>query len=77
LLSTAHGTEQCLQVTGLLQPRLVETNPLNMKSFFAEGWLVGALVYGRPVDVLVMHDGALLVSDDRASVIYRISYRNK
>jgi len=42
---------------------------------FAEGWLVGALVFGRPVDVLVMHDGALLVSDDRAGVIYRISYR--
>jgi glucose/arabinose dehydrogenase len=42
---------------------------------FAEGWLAGALVYGRPVDVLVMHDGALLVSDDRAGVIYRISYR--
>ena len=42
---------------------------------FAERWLAGALVYGRPVDVLVMHDGALLVSDDRAGVIYRISYR--
>jgi glucose/arabinose dehydrogenase len=41
---------------------------------FAEGWLDGALVYGRPVDVLVMKDGALLVSDDRADAIYRISY---
>ena len=29
---------------------------------------------GRPVDVLVMPDGALLVSDDRMGVIYRISY---
>lgn len=41
---------------------------------FAEGWLDGALVYGRPVDVLVTKDGALLVSDDRADAIYRISY---
>ena len=32
-------------------------------------------VWGRPVDVLVMPDGALLVSDDFAGVIYRISYK--
>ena len=28
----------------------------------------------RPADVLVMPDGALLVSDDHAGAIYRISY---
>ena len=42
---------------------------------FAEGWLQGQDEWGRPVDVLVMPDGALLVSDDRAGAIYRISYR--
>jgi glucose/arabinose dehydrogenase len=31
--------------------------------------------WGRPVDVLVMRDGALLVSDDYNGVVYRISYR--
>lgn len=41
---------------------------------FAEGWLQGDAVSGRPVDVLVMPDGALLVSDDLRGVIYRISY---
>lgn len=41
---------------------------------FAEGWLQGEKAWGRPVDVLVMPDGALLVSDDRAGAIYRISY---
>ena len=30
--------------------------------------------WGRPVDVLVMPDGSLLVSDDEAGVIYRITY---
>jgi glucose/arabinose dehydrogenase len=30
--------------------------------------------WGRPVDVLVMPDGALLVSDDMADAVYRISY---
>jgi glucose/arabinose dehydrogenase len=43
-------------------------------SVFAEGWLQGQRAWGRPVDVLVMPDGALLVSDDSAGVIYRISY---
>jgi len=42
---------------------------------FADGWLQRGRAWGRPVDVLVMPDGALLVSDDRANVIYRISYR--
>jgi glucose/arabinose dehydrogenase len=30
--------------------------------------------WGRPVDVLVMPDGALLVSDDRAGAVYRVTY---
>ena len=41
---------------------------------FATGWLQNGTAWGRPVDVLVMPDGALLVSDDKADVIYRISY---
>ena len=43
---------------------------------FAEGWLQGQNAWGRPVDVLVMPDGSLLVSDDKAGVIYRISYKD-
>ncbi len=42
---------------------------------FAEGWLEGRIAWGRPVDILQMHDGSLLVSDDRADAIYRITYR--
>ncbi|MCJ2106455.1 PQQ-dependent sugar dehydrogenase [Methylobacterium sp. E-041] len=42
---------------------------------FAEGWLTGDGEYlGRPVDVAVLLDGSLLVSDDAAGAIYRISY---
>jgi glucose/arabinose dehydrogenase len=41
---------------------------------FAEGWLQGDKAWGRPVDVLVLKDGSLLVSDDRAGAIYRITY---
>jgi len=42
---------------------------------FAEGWLEGGRDWGRPADVLVTPDGALLVSDDKSGAIYRISYR--
>lgn len=43
---------------------------------FAEGWLdaVTNSYRGRPVDVAVWKDGSLLVSDDYAGAIYRISY---
>jgi glucose/arabinose dehydrogenase len=41
---------------------------------FAAGWLQGRNAWGRPADVLVMPDGALLVSDDEAGAIYRITY---
>lgn len=44
---------------------------------FADGWLDDATqrVWGRPVDVLVMPDGSMLVSDDHANVVYRITYQ--
>ncbi len=42
---------------------------------FAEGWNEGEAVWGRPVDLLVMPDGALLVSDDHAGAIYRITHQ--
>ncbi|RZV35786.1 MAG: sorbosone dehydrogenase family protein [Chromatiales bacterium] len=41
---------------------------------FAFGWLQGQSVSGRPVDLVVKEDGSLLVSDDLAGKIYRISY---
>ncbi len=40
---------------------------------FAEGWLQGDRACGRPVDVLILKDSSLLVSDDRAGAIYRIA----
>ena len=40
---------------------------------FAEGWLQGGDAWGRPVDVEVANDGSLLVSDDRANAVYRIT----
>ncbi len=45
------------------------------KKVFVDGWLQDGEAWGRPVDTLQMPDGSLLVSDDYAGVIYRISYR--
>lgn len=53
--------------------RLENGKPVSYEPF-ADGWLQGLAAWGRPVDVLVMPDGALLVSDDKNNAIYRISY---
>jgi len=53
--------------------RLKDDRPVSSE-VFAHGWLVNEDPWGRPVDILVMPDGALLVSDDEAGAIYRISY---
>lgn len=44
---------------------------------FASGWLdeTEQKAWGRPVDVLLLKDGSMLVSDDTAGVIYRITYK--
>jgi glucose/arabinose dehydrogenase len=55
--------------------RLRDGKPISEEAF-AEGWLQGVKAWGRPVDVLVRPDGALLVSDDQAGAIYRISFGN-
>jgi glucose/arabinose dehydrogenase len=41
---------------------------------FAEGWLQGDEVWGRPVYTRTMKDGSLLIADDYAGAIYRVSY---
>ncbi|HEX6020212.1 MAG TPA: sorbosone dehydrogenase family protein, partial [Burkholderiaceae bacterium] len=41
---------------------------------FMTGFVENNEYLGRPVDFLVMKDGSLLVSDDHAGAIYRISY---
>ena len=55
----------------------IEGNKSVSYETFADGWLgPDKLKYwGRPVDVLFLPDGSLLVSDDQADVVYRISYK--
>ncbi len=52
----------------------LENNKVVSQTVFAEGWLDGGAAWGRPVDIELLPDGSMLVSDDYANVIYRISY---
>ena len=42
---------------------------------FATGWLHDGEVWGRPVDIVLLPSGAMLVSDDKGNRIFRIRYR--
>jgi glucose/arabinose dehydrogenase len=44
---------------------------------FIDGFLQGDDVSGRPVDVAVLADGSMLVSDDLKGRIYRVSYNER
>jgi glucose/arabinose dehydrogenase len=46
-------------------------------SVFANGWLQNGRSWGRPVDILQLEDGSILVSDDSADTIYRIFYEER
>lgn len=54
----------------------VDNQKVTNAEVFADGWLnhEAQEAWGRPVDVLQLPDGSLLVSDDHAGLIYRIAY---
>ena len=43
---------------------------------FISGWLEKDIndAWGRPVDIVILKDGSMLISDDYANVIYRVTY---
>ncbi len=71
-----HGSWNRKQLSGykLVRVKFKNNQPSEVVDF-ATGWLLDNNAWGRPVDVAVGTDGAVYVSDDRADVIYRISYR--
>jgi len=70
-----HGSWNRSAPVGYRVTRMVlENNRVVRYEPFAEGWLRSRKAWGRPVDVIETPEGDLLVSDDRAGVIYRITY---
>ena len=76
----AHGSWNHSKATGAF----INFIPVNANGtagkaeIFADGWLDSdtGTYRGRPVDVATLKDGSMLVSDDYAGAIYRISYSN-
>jgi glucose/arabinose dehydrogenase len=56
-----------------------DENTATNAKVFASGWLDDEtqIAWGRPVDVINMPDGSILISDDYADVVYRVSYSGK
>jgi glucose/arabinose dehydrogenase len=52
----------------------VKGNKVLSYETFASGWLKNGIVSGRPVDLLILPDGSMLVSDDEGNAVYRIVY---
>lgn len=77
IFSAQHGSWNAVKPRGarVMVTYLDGKGNAKMTEPFAEGWLNENGVYlGRPVDVQQYVDGSLLVSDDKAGAIYRISY---
>lgn len=77
LFIAQHGSWNRSKKVGytIILVRFDEDGKVTGQEGFASGWLQGEDDWGRPNDVLQLPDGSLLVSDDKANAIYRISYK--
>jgi glucose/arabinose dehydrogenase len=78
LFSAQHGSWNRTTPIGarIMFTSLKSDGTADKTEIFAEGWLDGdtGLYRGRPVDVAMMKDGSMLISDDFAGALYRVSY---
>ena len=80
IFSAQHGSWNRTEPVGarVMVTYLKEDGTADKMEPFAEGWLNADGEYtGRPVDVQPLRDGSLLVSDDFAGALYRITYSGK
>ena len=69
-----HGSWNRSVPTGakVVRIRIADGKPVGYEDF-VRGWQgANGERWGRPVDVLVMRDGAVLISDDTGDAIYRV-----
>lgn len=78
-----HGSWNSSRPTGYKVVRVQFANgrPQNAYENFITGWWDGstspARVWGRPAGLAVARDGSLLIADDAANTVWRVSYRGK
>jgi len=75
LFVAEHGSWNRSQKSGYLvgMAKLQNSKVIGYETFVS-GWLQGQSAWGRPAYTLIMPDGSMLISDDRAGAIYRVSY---
>lgn len=76
-----HGSWNRSKKSGydIVQVVIDQNNNVKEVKPFISGWLNKETddVWGRPVDILMLQDGSMLISDDYANVIYRVYYKGK
>lgn len=78
LMVAFHGSWNRSVPTGykIVRVKLDDNNNYLGTEDFVSGWLAGnGKVFGRPVDISIRPDGTMYVSDDKAGVIYKITYK--
>ena len=78
LIIAQHGSWNRSKPVGYrLMLAQIENHQVKRMTPFISGWLDDkGNVIGRPVDILNLADGSILVSDDYSGVVYRVSYKN-
>ena len=72
-LIARHGSHPPIRVGyDVVQIKLANGKPEHMEPFLS-GFLQGRSYWGRPVDVLVLDDRSVLISDDLNGAIYRVT----
>ena len=77
-----HGSWNRSKRTGykIIRIRFRNGKPVGGYEDFLVGWMMGPEVkevWGRPVGLLFLPDGSLLITDDGANKIWRVTYRAK
>ncbi|RPG03553.1 MAG: sorbosone dehydrogenase [Pelagibacteraceae bacterium TMED246] len=78
IFSAQHGSWNAIKPRGarVMVTYLDKKGNAKKTEPFAEGWMTEMGTYlGRPVDVQQYFDGSILISDDKAGVVYRIVYK--
>ena len=75
---TLHGSWNRSSKVGYKVIRVELDNEGNVYSIsdFITGWLKEERVIGRPSSPFVMSDGSILIADDKANVIYRVTNKD-
>ena len=73
LLVAEHGSWNSSVPVGYKVVRMHRSGSAWSSEDFLTGFLVGSSAIGRPVDVLPMPDGSVLVSDDKSGSIWKVT----